>query len=138
MFFAAIYSFMFVENEFYFVFVGLAVAGTLFIDSLDHALYVLFSKEKLAKDNRRLLFKGRVIAAYNDHKKRRKKEIKKVVFHNWYFIAMLVILSVYVFIINNQHLISIVVFGFLLHFLTDLFEDIVLGKNKKFWSIRFK
>lgn len=137
-FFAGIYSLMFLGKEFYFVFVGLAVAGTLFIDILDHSLYVLFSKEKLGKDNRRLLFQGRIIQAYKDHFKRRKREIKIILFHNMYFAMFLVVLSAYVFVLGNPYLISLVVFGFLLHLLTDMFEDIVVGENMKFWSIRFK
>ena len=132
-----LFALRFVKTPDVIVFVTLAVTATIIID-LDHLVYVLISKEKFAESIRKLLMREGIKKAFIEYSAKRKKEVSKLVLHTLPVFVFLSLISVLVILIRNTTLIAIFVFGFYLHIISDLVEDIIFKKNIRYWKMQLK
>ncbi len=110
---------------------------TVLIDFFDHALYLLFSKDDLA-DNTNVHIKRRdILTAWNYYYSNRKEKIDFLMIHNLISFSLLSIITLLLYNINVI-LFYIIALGIMFHLICDLFEDLVLKKNEKYWYTGWK
>lgn len=135
---AEIFSQAFTPNPLFSQFVLVALLGTIIIDAIDHSLILLFIDCQLVRETRYLIKEKKFLKALKHYYLNRKGGIPKAPIHNLFAVIVFIVLSIIVFYFYGfaSIVFSLVFFGFTLHLLEDLFEDVVLGKNREFWTLK--
>lgn len=109
-----------------------ATVLTVLIDFFDHALFLVFSKDDLADNTRDHIKRREILAAWNYYYVNRKEKIDFLMIHNLISFSLL---SIIIFLIYDIDVILfyILALGIIFHFICDLFEDLILKKNEKYW-----
>lgn len=109
-----------------------AVLLTVFIDVIDHALYLIFFKNDFANNAKVYIKRYEFISAWNYYYSNRKKYIDFLVIHNIISFSLLSMFILFFYNINIR-LFYILALGIIFHFICDLVEDIIFKKNERFW-----
>lgn len=114
-----------------------ALISTVLIDFFDHALYLLFSKDDLAVNTKIHIKRREILTAWNYYYSNRKGRIDFLMIHNLISFSLLSIITLLLYNINRI-LFYIIALGIIFHLICDLFEDLVLKRNEKYWYTGWK
>ncbi len=106
-----------------------ALSLTLIVDILDHGLLILFAKNPLAMETKKLVLSGKISKAYKLYYYTRHKNARQMYFHNFLFISIMVFLVVWFKSFP-------ILLGILFHFSCDIFYGYCKYGNLGFtWTL---